>query len=337
MSKQYTVAVAGATGAVGVEMLKCLEQRGFPVKHLKLLASKRSIGREMEFAGEKIKIEELTQDSFAGVDIALFSAGASRSREFAASAVAAGAVVIDNSSAFRLDDKVPLVVPEVNPEDVKWHNGIIANPNCTTVLMLVALKPLHDISPIQRIVVSTYQSASGAGAQAMDELVNQTRQYLEGEDLVISILPHRSAFNLFSHNSAIDEASGYCEEELKMVNETRKMLHDPRIRVSATAVRVPVLRAHAEALTFEQVRKVSVEEARQALAKAPGVKLVDDPKANYFPMPLDASDQDEVLVGRLRDDLSSDRGLSLFLCGDQLLKGAALNAVQIAELLIRRG
>jgi aspartate-semialdehyde dehydrogenase len=332
MSGQFNVAVAGATGAVGVEMLKTLEARNFPVKNLRLLASSRSVGKEMVFKGEKIQIEELTQDSFEDIDIALFSAGASRSKEFADSAVAAGAVVIDNSSAFRMREDVPLVVPEVNPEDVNWHKGIIANPNCTTIIMLVALKPLHDISPIKRIVVSTYQSASGAGAKAMQELWDQTVDIVNEREPKKEVLPHQIAFNLFSHNSKIGD-NGYCEEEMKMVNETRKMLHAPDIQVCATTVRVPVLRAHAEAITVEQERKVSVDEALAALKDAPGVTVVDDRAGNVFPMPLDASGKDDVLVGRVRDDISSPNGLCLFACGDQLLKGAALNAVQIAELL----
>ena len=332
MDKQFNVAVAGATGAVGVEMLKTLEARDFPVKNLRLLASSRSVGKEMEFKGEKIQVQELTQDSFGGIDIALFSAGASRSKEFADSAVAAGAVVIDNSSAFRMRDDVPLVVPEVNPEDVQWHKGIIANPNCTTIIMLVALKPLYDISPIKRIVVSTYQSASGAGAKAMEELWNQTVDIVNEREPKKEVLPHQIAFNLFSHNSKIGD-NGYCEEEMKMVNETRKMLHAPDIQVCATTVRVPVLRAHAEAITIEQERKVSVDEALAALKDAPGVTVVDDRTGNVFPMPLDSTGKDDVFVGRVRDDISSPNGLCLFACGDQLLKGAALNAVQIAELL----
>jgi len=333
MSREYTVAVAGATGAVGVEMLTTLERRNFPVSNLRLLASHRSVGKEMTYKGETLKVEELKPDSFEGIDIALFSAGGSRSKEFADSAVKSGAVVIDNSSAFRMRDDVPLVVPEVNPEDVKWHSGIIANPNCTTIIMLVALKPLHDISRVKRVVVSTYQSASGAGAKAMAELRTQAGQILAEQKPTIEAMPHQIAFNLFSHNSAIG-ANGYCEEEMKMVNETRKMLHDDEIRVSATAVRVPVFRAHAEAISIEQERKVSVEEAMAALAGAPGVHIVDDRGTNYFPMPLDASGKDDVLVGRMRDDLALDNGLSFFVCGDQLLKGAALNAVQIAELVI---
>ncbi len=332
MSRSFHVAVAGATGAVGVEMLKTLEKRNFPVKSLRLLASSRSAGKEVTFKGETLKVEEMTKDSFKGIDIALFSAGASRTREFGPAAVEAGAVVIDNSSAFRMDPTVPLVVPEVNPEDVKKHHGLIANPNCTTIIMLVALKPLHDLSPIRRIVVSTYQSASGAGALAMQELKDQAGAYLRGEKVEPKVLPHPYAFNLFSHNTTIGD-NLYCEEEMKMVNETRKIMHDDRIAVCPTCVRVPVLRSHAESIVIEQERKVSVDEALAALAKAPGVKIVNDTARNYFPMPVDSNEQYDVLVGRVRDDLSCDRGLALFVCGDQLLKGAALNAVQIAELL----
>lgn len=332
MSRSFNVAVVGATGAVGIEMLKTLEARRFPVKSIRLLASERSAGKELLFRDEIVKVEKLTAESFAGIDIALFSAGASRSREFASAAVAAGAVVVDNSSAFRMVDDVPLVIPEVNPEDVKLHKGIIASPNCTTTIMLVALKPLHDLSPIKRIFVSTYQSASGAGAKAMEELKNQTADYLAGRPIVPEVLPHPYAFNLFSHNTAIGE-NGYCEEEMKMVNETRKIMHDKTIKVNPTCVRVPILRSHAEAITIEQERKVSVEEALEALAKAPGVKVVNDAASNTFPMPKDSNGQYDVLVGRVRDDISSENGLSLFVSGDQLLKGAALNTIQIAELL----
>lgn len=332
MSSSYRVAIAGATGAVGVEMIKTLEKRNFPVSSLRLLASSRSVGKTLTYNGEAIPVEEMTRDSFKGVDIALFSAGGSRSKEFIPLAVKAGAVVIDNSSAFRMDPKVPLVVPEVNPEDVKWHNGIIANPNCTTAIMVVPLKPLHDISPIKRIVVATYQSASGAGAKAMEELRLQANQFLAGDPLTIQALPYQIAFNLFCHNSAIT-ANGYNEEEMKMVHETHKIMHDSSIRICATTVRVPVLRAHSEAVVIEQERKVSVEEARAALAKAPGVRVIDDRAKNRHPMPIDVTGEDPVYVGHLRDDLSTDTGLAMFLCGDQLLKGAALNAVQIAELL----
>jgi len=332
MGRSFNVAVAGATGAVGVEMLKTLEKRNFPLKSLRLLASSRSAGKEVTFKGEKLVIEEMTKDSFKGIDIALFSAGAPRTREFGPAAVESGAVVIDNSSAFRMDPNVPLVVPEVNPEDVKKHHGLIANPNCTTIIMLVALKPLYDISPIKRIIVSTYQSASGAGARAMEELKQQAIAYLKGEPVVPQVLPHPYAFNLFSHNTTIGP-NLYCEEEMKMVNETRKIMHDQNINVCPTCVRVPVLRSHAESIVIEQERKVTIDEALAALAKAPGVKIVNDIEKNYFPMPVDSNEQYDVLVGRVRDDLSCDKGLALFVCGDQLLKGAALNAVQIAELL----
>ena len=332
MSRQYRVAVAGATGAVGGEILRTLEQRDFPVANLRLLASSRSVGKKLSFNGEDLPVEELGHDSFQGIDLALFSAGAGRSREFARSAVASGAVVVDNSRAFRMDPEVPLVVPEVNPEDAKAHNGIIANPNCTTIIMLVALKPLYDLSRITRIVVCTYQSASGAGAKAMEELRLQTGQALRGEPITPEAFVHQIAFNLFSHDSDIGD-NGYCEEEMKMVHETRKILHDPDIQVCPTAIRVPVLRAHSEAIVIEQERQVSVAEACEALAAAPGVRVVDDRVASHFPMPLEVTGEDDVAVGRLREDLSHPRGLALFACGDQLLKGAALNAVQIAELL----
>ena len=332
MSQDYSVAVAGATGAVGTEMLRALENRDFPVRSLRLLASSRSVGKELTFKGDRIRVQELAHESFEGIDVALFSAGAGRSREFAPSAVSAGAVVIDNSSAFRMRPDVPLVVPEVNPEDAAQHRGIIANPNCTTIIMVVPLKPLYELSRIRRIVVSTYQSASGAGAKAMEELRTQAADVLAGREAVPTAFPYQIAFNLFSHNTTIGE-NGYCEEEMKMVNETRKIMHDPDIAVCPTTVRVPVFRSHTETLVIEQERKVTVAEARAALADAPGVRVVDDRDGNYFPMPIDANGEDDVLVGRIREDLSSETGLALFVCGDQLLKGAALNAVQIAELL----
>ncbi|MBQ6473227.1 MAG: aspartate-semialdehyde dehydrogenase [Victivallales bacterium] len=334
MSKEYNVAVAGATGAVGLEMIKTLEKRHFPVKSLRLLASARSVGKELEYLGEKIKVEEMTNDSFKGIDIALFSAGASRSRDFAKACVDSGAVMIDNSSAFRMVPEVPLVVPEINPEDALRHKGIIANPNCTTIIMLVALKPLHDLSPIRRIVVSTYQCSSGAGQKGMNELLGQTAAYVNGQPIVPQVFPFQYAFNLFSHNTAIGP-NGYNEEEMKMVNETCKIMHDDRIRVCPTCIRIPTIRSHAEAITIEQERKVSVEEALAALAKAPGVKIVNDAASNHFPMPIESNEQYDVLVGRVRDDLSCPNGLALFVCGDQLLKGAALNAVQIAEVLAK--
>ena len=332
MAKQYCVGIAGATGAVGVEMIATLEKRNFPVKKLRLFASERSVGKKLKFKGEDIPVELLTADCWKGIDIALFSAGASRSREFAAPAVKAGAVVVDNSSAFRMDPNVPLVVPEVNPEDIKKHNGIIANPNCTTIIMLVVLKPLYDISRIKRIIVSTYQSVSGAGAQALAELEDQTRKLQAGKPFKPAVLPYQVAFNLFSHTSGMTD-NGYVEEEMKMVNETRKMLHDDRIKVCATCIRVPIPRAHSEAIVFEQERKVTVEEALKALKKAPGVQVIDDRAANRFPMPIDVTGKYDVAVGRVRYDISAENSLALFCCGDQLLKGAALNAVQIAELL----
>ena len=332
MGKSFNVAVVGATGAVGIEMQKTLEKRNFPVKSLKLLASARSAGKKLRCMGEEFTVEELTHDSFKGIDIALFSAGADISREFASSAVKAGAVVVDNSSAFRMVPEVPLVVPEVNPEDVKWNKGIIANPNCTTIIMLVAVKPLHDLSPVKRIVVSTYQSASGAGAKGMNELLTQTRDVLDGKPAEPKVFQHPYAFNLFSHNTSIGE-NGYNTEEMKMVNETRKILHCDTIGVCPTCVRVPVLRSHAESIVIEQESKVTIEQALEALAKAPGVKIVNDAATNHFPMPCESNEQYNVLVGRMRYDLSRDNALAFFVCGDQLLKGAALNAVQIAELL----
>lgn len=335
MSKTYNIAVVGATGAVGCEMLKTLEKRSFPVKSLRLLASSRSAGRKLTCMGQEWTVEETTKDSFKGIDIAMFSAGASRSREFAEAAVKSGAVVIDNSSAFRMTEGVPLVVPEVNPEDVFKHHGIIANPNCTTIIMLVAVKPLYDISPVKRIIVSTYQSASGAGAKGMDELLHQTSEVLAGRPAVPKVFSYPYAFNLFSHNTTI-MPNGYNEEEMKMVNETRKILHDNDILVCPTCVRVPVLRSHAESIIVEQQRKVSVAEALAGFAKATGIKIVDDRVANHFPMPLESNEQYDVLVGRVRDDLSCNNGLAIFVCGDQLLKGAACNAVQVAELLISR-
>ena len=330
--RPMNVAVVGATGAVGVEMQKTLEKRNFPVKNLRLLASARSAGKEMQCLGKTWTVEELTHDSFKDIDVALFSAGASISKEFAASAVKAGAVVVDNSSAFRMDPAVPLVVPEVNPEDIKWNKGIIANPNCTTIIMLVAVKPLYDLAPVKRIVVSTYQSASGAGAKGMNELWEQTKVVINGGKAEPKVFKWPYAFNVFSHNTDIG-ANGYNTEEMKMVNETKKIMHDDGIGVCATCVRVPVLRSHAESVTVEFDRKVTVEEALAAWSKAPGLTIVNDAANNHFPMPCESNEQYNVLAGRLRYDLSRDNALAFFVCGDQLLKGAALNAVQIAELL----
>lgn len=334
MSKNYNVAVAGATGAVGVEMLKTLEKRNFPVANLKLLASARSAGKTMKFKGEDIVIEELTPASFKGVDIALFSAGSDISKEYRKAVVDAGAVMIDNSSAFRMEDDVPLVVPEVNPEDVKKHNGVIANPNCSTIIMLVAVAPLHRAKKLKRLVAATYQATSGAGQKGMEELILQTRQLLANEPISPKAFAHRIGFNLIPHiDNFLD--NGYTKEELKMLNESRKMLHDDSIKVSCTCVRVPVMRAHSEALNLEFAEEITPEEARAILSTAPGVKLVDDPANKVYPMPVDATELYDVLVGRIRQDISRDdkRGLDIFVAGDQVLKGAALNAVQIAEIL----
>ena len=336
MKPNPVVAVVGATGAVGVEFLKLLEDRKFPLCDLRLYASARSAGKTLPFIGRPIPIRELTVESFHGVDIAMFSAGGSISKKFAPIAASAGAVVIDNSSAFRMDPSVPLVVPEINPQAIAGHHGIIANPNCSTIIAIVPLWPLHQINRIKRIIAATYQSASGAGAAAMRELIDATKAALEGREHPPTVLPHPYAFNLFSHNAAIDRDTGYNEEELKMVRETRKIFGDPDIRITATCVRVPVLRAHSEALNVEFTRPITPDEVRKILAHAPGVKLVDDMEKNYFPMPRDASGQNDVLVGRIRRDISDTSGCSIamFVAGDQLLKGAALNAVQIAEKLL---
>jgi aspartate-semialdehyde dehydrogenase len=333
LSDSYRVAILGATGAVGTELLELLESRNFPLADLKLLASPKSAGSKLKFRGEDITVEAVDDNSFKGLDIVLASAGGSTSKALAPKIVEAGAVTIDNSSAFRMRPDVPLVVPEVNPEAAAKHQGIIANPNCTTILMAVAVYPLHQVQPIQRIVAATYQSASGAGARAMVEVQEQTQAILNGEIPKTEIFPYPLAFNLFPHNTPINE-QGYCEEEMKMVNETRKIFGTEDIRITATCVRVPVLRAHSEALNLEFASPFEVAKARAILAQAPGVKLVEDWSANYFPMPIDASGKDEVLVGRIRQDISNPNALDLWLCGDQIRKGAALNAVQIAELLI---
>ena len=314
-------------------MVKALEERHFPVKNLKLLASARSAGKTVSFCGETLRIEEMTPESFKGVDIALFSAGSDISREYRKAVTDAGALMIDNSSAFRMEDDVPLVVPEVNPEDAKKHKGVIANPNCTTAIMLVAVAPLHRARKLERLVASTYQAASGAGAKGMAELEAQTRAYLAGEEYAPSAFAHQIAFNLIPHIDSFCD-NGYTKEELKMLNESRKMLHAPELLVSCTSVRVPILRAHSEALNLEFAEEITPEEARAILAAAPGVTLVDDPAAKSYPMPKDATGKYDVLVGRIRQDVSrrDKRGLDLFVSGDQLLKGAALNAVQIAEL-----
>jgi aspartate-semialdehyde dehydrogenase len=327
------IAILGATGAVGQELLQLLDERRFPVAELIPLASPRSAGQTLAWQDQQLQVQPVMAEAFAGVDLVLASAGGSVSKQWAPVAAAAGAVVIDNSSAFRLDPSVPLVVPEVNPQAAFDHHGIIANPNCTTILLTLALAPLQARRSIRRVVVSTYQSASGAGARAMEELQRLSRTVLDGGEPVSEVLPHSLAFNLFLHNSPL-QANGYCEEELKMLNETRKIMALPDLRLSATCVRVPVLRAHSEAVNIEFEQPFSVDEARALLAAAPGVELLEDFEANRFPMPTDVTGRDPVAVGRIRQDLSDPNALELWLCGDQIRKGAALNAIQIAELLL---
>jgi len=332
----YRVGVLGATGAVGSEILQLLAQRRFPVGELRLLASPRSAGQSLDFWGESLPVRAVCSSELQNLDLVLASAGGSVSREWAPVAVQQGAVVIDNSSAFRLEPQVPLVVPEVNPHALQTHQGIIANPNCTTILLCVVIYPLHQVQPIRRVVVATYQSASGAGARAMQELRQQTQQILENAPVTTEIFPYPLAFNLFPHNSPCND-QGYCQEEMKMLQESRKIMGIPDLRLTATCVRVPVLRAHSEAVNLEFTQPFPVAKAREILAQSPGVELVEDWQNNYFPMPINASGKDAVLVGRIRQDLSHPCGLDLWLCGDQIRKGAALNAVQIAEYLIAKG
>ena len=338
MKSEPVIAIAGVTGAVGAEFIATMDRRKFQVGRLKALASARSAGKTLDFRGRQVVIEELNERSFDGVDIALFSAGGSISRQYAPLAVKAGAVVIDNSSAFRMDPAVPLVIPEVNARRIREHKGIIANPNCAAITVLVPLWPIHRHNRVKRLIIASYQAVSGAGAAAMAELVDSTRAHLDGEAFQQKVMPHPLAFNLFSHNTAIDPETGYNDEETKVIRETRKIFEDERIAVGVTCVRVPVLRAHSEAITFECERPISEAEVREILSGAPGVRIVDDRARNYFPMPVDASGQDDVLVGRIRRDLSDPSGhsISMFVAADQLLKGAALNAIQIAELLPER-
>jgi aspartate-semialdehyde dehydrogenase len=332
MSKN--VAIAGVTGAVGQEFLSILEQRNFPIKSIRMLASSRSAGKTVAFKGKQYPVEVLTKDSFKGIDIALFSAGASRSREFAQAAVDAGAVVVDNSSAFRMVPEIPLVVPEINPHMIKANKGIIANPNCSTIIANVAVFPLHKVNPVKRMVVSTYQAASGAGMAAMLELEEQSRQVLAGKPVTCSALPYQLAFNCYSHNSKVGP-NGYNEEEMKMVLETQKIFGCKDIAITCTCIRVAVLRAHCESINLEFTHPMTPQEATEILKKAPGVGLIDDRANNRFPMPIDASGKDDCLVGRIRQDesLPGNKALNLWVAGDQLRKGAALNAIQIAELL----
>jgi aspartate-semialdehyde dehydrogenase len=335
VSKEYRVAVAGATGAVGRAMRSILAERGFPVKELVALATEKSAGTVLDYCGDQVICQELTADSFKGIDLALFSAGGGTSLKFAPMARDAGCVVVDNSSAWRMDPAVPLVVPEVNPHDVDWHRGIIANPNCSTIQMVVVMKPLHDEASITRVVVSTYQAVSGTGAKAVKELIQQTGQILAGEAPAISVYPHQIAFNCLPHIDVFLE-DGSTKEEQKMVDETKKIMGDPSIAVTATCVRVPVQNGHSEAVNLQFARPLSVERARELLAAAPGVQVLDDPANRTYPMPIVASGKDATYVGRIRLDPTVDNALNMWIVADNLRKGAALNAVQIAELLIER-
>lgn len=337
MGKTYSIAVVGATGAVGETMLRILEERNFPVSRIRLLASERSEGKVLKFHGEEVKVERLTGASFQGIDIALFSAGASRSKEFAPAAVKAGAVVIDNSSAFRMELDVPLVIPEINPHAVAQYQnrGIIANPNCTTTVLVMALKPLHDYGRVKRVVASSYQAVSGAGAQAVEELKRQVKAWTKGEPIEAKVFPYQIAFNLIPHIDAFQE-QGYTKEELKLVYEARKILEDDEIKVSPTTVRVPVFYAHSVSASVETERKITREKALELFAKMPGLQVLDDPAEKRYPMPLYAAGHDDCFVGRIREDLFVENGLNFWVVGDQLRKGAALNAIQIAELLIAR-
>jgi aspartate-semialdehyde dehydrogenase len=318
-------------------MIKTLEQRQFPVGSVKLLASERSEGKELRFNGKPIKVEKLTKDSFKGIQVALFSAGASRSLEFAPAAAASGAVVVDNSSAYRMDPEIPLVVPEVNPHAVAQYKkrGIIANPNCSTIQMVVALKPIHDAARIRRIVVSTYQAVSGTGLKAIDELLGQTRAVLNSQEIQKKVYPHQIAFNCLPHIDVFLE-NGYTKEEMKMVNETRKIMEDPTIRVTATTVRVPVVHSHSESVNIETEKKITPQQVREILSKAPGVKVVDNPALNEYPLAIHAAGRDETFVGRIREDESIPNGINMWVVSDNVRKGAALNAVQIAEILIEK-
>ncbi|MBC8481942.1 MAG: aspartate-semialdehyde dehydrogenase [Planctomycetes bacterium] len=329
------LAIAGVTGAVGKEFLAILEERDFPFSSIKMLASHRSAGKKIQFKSKEYTVQEMTKDSFEGVDIALFSAGGSRSKEFAPAAVKAGAVVVDNSSAFRMDPNTPLVIPEVNPEKIAENKGIIANPNCSTIIANVPVWPLHKANPIKRMIVSTYQAASGAGQAAMDELAAQSQEILDGKEPTCNAFPYQIAFNVFSHNAPM-MPNGYNEEEMKMVNETRKIFSCPQIAITCTCIRIPVMRAHCESINLEFTDPMTPDQVRDLLSTAPGVALIDDRENNRFPMPIDATDKDPIFVGRIRQDesLPENRGINLWVAGDQIKKGAALNAVQIAEKLI---
>jgi aspartate-semialdehyde dehydrogenase len=331
------VAIAGATGAVGKQLIACLEKRDFPVSTLRLLASQRSVGKTLSFRGRKLEVHPLDEQSFEDIDIALFATDSAISKAFVPLAVTAGAVAIDNSSAFRMDADVPLVIPEINEAEIRRHRGIIANPNCTAIMTITPLWPVHRRNRVRRLLFSTYQAASGAGQPAMDELFESTRAFVEGRPFEPKVFPHPCAFNVFSHDDPVDPATGYNYEETKAMAESKKILGEPDLLVSATCIRVPVMRAHCISLSFECERPITPEEAREILSDAPGVRIVDDRARNHFPMPRDASGQDDILVGRIRQDSSdpSGRSIAWFASGDQLLKGAALNAVQIAERVLK--
>lgn len=332
--ERYIVAVVGATGAVGNEMISVLEERNFPVERLRLFASERSEGITLKFRESDIPVETLNEDCFKGIDIALFSAGGERSKIWAPIAARSGCVVIDNSSQWRMDPNAPLVVPEVNAHDLKWHKGIIANPNCSTIQMVVVLKPIHDLAKIKRVVVTTFQSVSGTGKKAMDELLEQTKDILNFSEVKCNVYPHQIAFNVLPHIDKFME-NGYTKEEIKMVNETKKIMGDQSIRVTATTVRVPVFRGHSESLNIETEKKIMPNELRSVLSKAPGVIVFDAPEKNIYPLPIDVAGKDEVYVGRIREDDSIENGINMWIAADNLRKGAALNAVQIAEELIK--
>jgi len=331
--ERYVVAVVGATGAVGNEMVTTLEDRDFPVEILRLFASERSEGKAVEFRGKDVPVEALKEDSFKGIDIALFSAGAERSKIWAPVAASSGCIVIDNSSCWRMNPEVPLVVPEVNPHDLSWHKGIIANPNCSTIQMVVVLKPIHDVARIKRVVVTTFQSVSGTGKKAMDELLQQTAALLSFRDVTCNVYPHQIAFNVLPHVDKFLE-NGYTKEEMKMVNETRKIMGDNSIMITATTVRVPVFRGHSESVNIETEKKLTANEVRAILSKAPGIIVYDAPGENIYPLPIYAAGKDETYVGRIREDESIEKGINMWIVSDNLRKGAALNAVQIAERLI---
>ncbi|MBL7031578.1 MAG: aspartate-semialdehyde dehydrogenase [Nitrospira sp.] len=332
---KYIVAVVGATGAVGNEMIAVLEERKFPVEQLRLFASERSEGKTLDYNGKPVVVEVLTDKVFDGIDIALFSAGGDRSKEFAPAAAKAGCIVIDNSAAWRMDPEVPLVVPEVNPDDVEWNKGIIANPNCSTIQMVVALKPIHDAAKIKRVVVTTFQSVSGTGKNAMDELLNQTKDILSFTDIKPAVYPHQIAFNCIPQIDVFLE-DGYTKEEVKMIDETKKIMGDDSIKVTATTVRVPVFRGHSESINIETEHKLDANDARAALAAAPGVLVYDAPEKNIYPMQTTCANRDEVYVGRVREDNTIENGLNIWIAADNLRKGAALNAVQIAEVLVKK-